>query len=230
MDSRVQRLLLTPCCFPTAASPRRTILERLVRLASCNSFSSFWDNGSNPSGPVHRSASSETLPQYTPADENRESDAAPLYVDTPLVAGPSSKPGSFLNRLKKKMIVSEAERQRKELEKQEYLARVAKRRAEVMAEPKLAKNGGKGELYGIGSDYRLKFHVQICRLYFHACVSNPRQMALDRVDSMSLATTGAAPDSSAEYKNRTSASRRHPLCSMKLRRAIAVDVEADGKD
>ncbi|KAF7335308.1 hypothetical protein MSAN_02341600 [Mycena sanguinolenta] len=105
----------------------------------------------NTSAPVHRSGSSETLPQYTPGAENRrsslEQDAAPLHVDRdstpPPIAGPSSKRG-FLGKLKDKMVVSkadlEAERQRKELEKQQYLARVAKRREEVDAE--IQKTGG----------------------------------------------------------------------------------------
>ncbi|KAJ7126244.1 hypothetical protein C8R44DRAFT_781435 [Mycena epipterygia] len=156
------------------------------------------------SGPsLRRTASIDTLPQYSSADETRrrslEDAAAPLpegwfchldphsnhhfYVDMnstpprsvwqhprhsdappsppspPPLAGSASSPSmsppkrGFMGKLKEKMVVSkadrEAEERQKEAKKKELLARYAKRRDEVLAE--LQKNGGKTK-FG-GSEY-----------------------------------------------------------------------------
>ncbi|KAJ7691604.1 hypothetical protein B0H17DRAFT_558780 [Mycena rosella] len=155
---------------------------------------------------LRQTASIDTLPQYSTADDDRrrslEDAAAPLpegwfchldpqyaphtpsslscvltpgssnhhfYVDMnsmpprsvwhhprnkafsppppPLAGGPLTSPlkRGFMGKLKEKMILSkadrEAEEQQKQAKKQELLARYAKRRAEVLAE--LEKDGGK---------------------------------------------------------------------------------------
>ncbi|KAJ7166499.1 hypothetical protein C8R43DRAFT_196637 [Mycena crocata] len=152
----------------------------------------------DPSATVRRTASTETLPQYTPSDDDRrtslEDAAAPLpdgwfchldpnsghhyYVDMnttpprsvwqhprhgdapppaatasssssrpPAAASSSTRRQSFLGKLKEKMVVSaadrEAEEQRKAAQKEELLARYAKRRSQVLEE--LQKDGGPGK-------------------------------------------------------------------------------------
>ncbi|KAJ7680371.1 hypothetical protein DFH06DRAFT_414902 [Mycena polygramma] len=147
---------------------------------------------STASPPVRRTASIDTLPQYTSGDEDRrrslEDAATPLppgwfchldphsnhhfYVDmnatpprsvwhhprhdasSPVASASVSSPKrGLLGKFKEKMIVSkadiEAEQQQKETKRRELLARYAKRRDEVMAE--LEKDGGKTK-FG-GSEY-----------------------------------------------------------------------------
>ncbi|KAF8216740.1 hypothetical protein K438DRAFT_1953645 [Mycena galopus ATCC 62051] len=104
-----------------------------------------------PSVPI-RPGSTETLPEYSSDNEEPQGslqDTTSSIVDTngkpsrrETTPTPPSK-REFLGKLKEKMIVSkadlEAEQQQKEIHRQQYLARIAKRREAVAEEQ---KNGG----------------------------------------------------------------------------------------
>ncbi|KAJ7368953.1 hypothetical protein DFH08DRAFT_832732, partial [Mycena albidolilacea] len=73
--------------------------------------------------------------------EQGDTDSTAHLVDTASSSNSESSKRGFLGKLKEKLVVSkadlEADRQRKEIERQKFLARRDKRRAEVDAEPKL---------------------------------------------------------------------------------------------
>jgi len=109
-------------------------------------------NATTASVSVRRAASVETLPRYTAKDEGgrppsgdaeNDREASPPPIDAAASSSTLSKRG-LLGKLKEKLVVSkadlEAERQQQETTKQEYLARIAKRREEIVTEQD--KDGG----------------------------------------------------------------------------------------